>query len=309
MRPTLTPPLDRDEISVRILRAIASRERRQPRLVGLARLELERLSPDRWTIEWHLPAWLGRRFDLDPGLVDALVRSNVLGLLSVRLGDDLEDGEVALADVPTARALAEIAYEEALAGYRAWFDDRSAIWPFLERSMAAWRAGATGADLAARGAPIRIAGFACCLAAGQVDLWPTLERSLDGAVTALVLYDQFCDWEVDLAAGRWNAFVARAVGADREPAVWCDRDRATVLTAMLTRPIVREHFDAATRAAREAAALAKEIGVVELAAFLDTWAARTTEQRDMVADHYRRAGDRAAQLFFGARMHGVATSR
>ena len=302
MRPTLTPPLDHAEICDDVLHSIASRE---PGLVDLARRELERLTPDRWTIEWHLAAWLGRRFALDPRLVDVLVRSNVLGLLSVRLGDDLEDGEVAPADLSAARALAAIAYEEALAGYGTWFDKQSAIWPFVERSMAAWRKGATGTDLAARGAPIKIAGYACCLHAGRLDVWPALEQSLDRAVTALALYDQFCDWEVDVAAGRWNAFVARVVGAGWARGARRDRIRATVLAAMLTQPIVREHFDAATRAAAEAAALAADIGVIELAGFLTAWAARTSEQGEAAAVHYQRAGDRAAHLLFGTRMRGA----
>jgi hypothetical protein len=303
MRPKLTPPRDHAAISDEVLQALASRS---PRLVDLARRELERLTPDRWTIEWDLPAWLGRRFDLDPRLVHVLARSNVLGLLSVRLADDLDDGEVAPADVPAARALAAIAYEEALGGYRTWFDARSPIWPFLERSMTAWRAGAAGADLAARGAPIKIAAHACCVHARRLDVWPTLERSLDGAVTALALYDQFCDWEIDLAAGRWNAFVGRVAGADQGRAARRDRNRAAVLTAMMTQPIVREHFEAATRAAAEAATLAADIGVVELARFLTAWAARTSEQGETVAAHYRGAGDRAAQLFFGTSMRGAA---
>jgi hypothetical protein len=297
-----TPLLDSDEVTAEVLRRISARA---PRLDGLARRQLARLGPDRWAIEWHLPAWLGRRLDLDSRFVEALVRSNVLGLLSIRLQDDLDDGEVAPADIADARALASLAFEEAIDEYRALFDERSPIWSFLERAMADWRAGASGTQLAARGAPIQIAGYACCLHAGRLDLWPTLERTLDGAVTALVLYDQFCDWEADLAAGRWNAFVATVVDAEQQP-VRRDRNRAAVLAAMLGRPVVREQFDLVIRKATEAATLADDIGVTELAEFLSGWAARTSEQGATVAEHYERVGDQAARLLLGTTMEGAA---
>lgn len=299
----LTPLLDRDEITAEVVRWLSGRA---PRLDGLARRHLARLTPDRWTIEWHLPSWLGRRFDLDEGFVEALVRSNVLGLLAIRLEDDIEDGEVPRSELADTRALAQLAFDGAVVEYAARFDDGSPIWSFLERSMAEWRAGASGMELATRGAPMKIAGYACCLHADRLDFWPTLERSLDGAVTALVLYDQFCDWEVDLAAGRWNSFVASVVGAEQEPARR-DRDRAAVLTAMLTRRVVREHFDRAVRTATDAATLAADLEVTELAAFLTSWVARTSEQGAQVAEHYQRAGDQATRLLFGTSMGGAAT--
>jgi len=264
----LTPLLDRDEVTAEVLRRIAGRA---PRLDGLARSHLARLTPERWTIEWHLPSWLGRRFDLDQEFVEALVRSNVLGLLAIRLEDDLEDGDVPRSEMADTRVLAQLAFDRAVAEYAARFDAGSPIWSFLERAMAEWRAGANGMELAARGAPMKIAGYACCLHAGRLDVWPTLDRSLDGAVSALVLYDQFCDWEDDLAAGRWNAFVATVVGGGPDPARR-DRDREAVLTAMLTRPVVREHFDRAVRTASDAATLAADLEVTELAAFLTSWA-------------------------------------
>ncbi|HEX5591428.1 MAG TPA: hypothetical protein VFX65_14140 [Candidatus Limnocylindrales bacterium] len=299
----LTPLLDRDEISAQVLRRVAGRE---PRLERLAVRHLARLTPDRWTIEWHLPAWLGRRFELEPAFVEALVQANVLGLLAIRLEDDLEDGEVAPSEIADTRVLARLALDLAVGEYAARFGAGSPLWTFLDRSMAEWRAGASGIDLAVRGAPLKIAGFAACLQADRLDLWPTLERSLDGAVTALVLYDQFCDWEADLTAGRWNAFVASIVGGPRRRAS-PERDRAMVLAAMLTGPVVREHFDRAVRAARDAAAIADDLEVSELEAFLTSWAARTSEQGAQVADHYQHAGDQAARLLLGTTTGGTAT--
>jgi hypothetical protein len=289
------------QISASILSRISEHE---PRLEDLAGRHLARLTPDRWTIEWHLPLWLGRRFELDSRFAEALVASNVLGLLSIRLQDDLEDGEVPPGDIAGTRALAPLAYELALAEYRVRFDETSPIWAFIERTMADWRAGAAGMELATRGAPLKIAGYACCLRAGRLDLWPTLERCLGGAVTALVRYDQFCDWEADLDAGRWNAFVASVVDGEQDPARR-DRNRAAVLTTMLTRDVVREQFDAAVAEATDAATLARDIGATELADFLTGWATRTSEQGAKVVDHYRTAAEKATRLLFGTRVGGA----
>jgi hypothetical protein len=301
MPPTPTPLLDCATVSGEILCGLAERE---PRLGRLARRHLARLTPDRWTIEWHLAWWLGHRFDLDPGVVAALVRSNVLGLLSIRLEDDLVDGEVAPDEVADTQALARLAYQGAVAEYRARFSGGSPVWPFLDRSMAAWR-GARGPELAARGAPIKIAGYACCVLADRLDAWPAIERTLDGALTALVLYDQFLDWEADLAAGRWNAFVASIIEDDQDPAAH-DRIHAVVLTSMMTRDVVREHFDTMHREATQAARLATELGLTELAEFLMTWAGRASEQGASITEHYRAAADQATRLFFGTRMEGAA---
>ena len=301
MSPMLAPLLDSDVVVDAALRRIAERA---PGLEALARGRLGRLTPDRWAIEWNLPAWLGRRFELDPRFVEALTRSNVLGLLSIRLQDDLHDGEVPTLEVPATHELAGLAFDAAVAEYRAWFDDTSPIWAFIDRSIAEWRAGADSVDLAARGAPIRIAGYACCLQAGRLDVWPALQRSLDGAVTALVRYDQLCDWESDLDAGRWNAFVAGVAGAEHSPGRR-DRNRAAVLTAMLTRPLVRQEFDSAVRSATEAAGLADDLGIGELAGFLGDWAERTSGQGMKVANHYEHAGDEAARLLLGTRMGGA----
>lgn len=301
MSPLLAPPLERDVIAGAVLRQVSTRA---AGLDALARQHLDRLTPDRWVIEWHLPAWLGDRFDLDHRFVEAVTRSNLLGLLSIRLQDDLEDGEVPAPELQSTRELAAVAFDLALAEYREWFDDASPVWPFIDRSVAEWRAGADSQDLAARGAPMRIAGYASCLKGGRLDLWPSLRRCLDGAVTALVRYDQFCDWEADVGAGRWNAFVASVVGSERAPAR-SDRTRAAVLTAMLTRPVVRQQFDAAVGAAVEAASIAGQLGIAGLERFLVDWAGRTSEQGMKVANHYERAGNEAARLLLGTRMGGA----
>ena len=140
--------------------------------------------------------------------------SNVIGLVSIRLQDDLLDGDIAAADVRGATRLGAAMFDEAVAVYRRRFDGASPFWPFLERSMAEWRRASAGdgplrwAELPDRGAPLKVAAFASCLLADRADRWELVERCLDHALVALVRYDQVCDWEDDLRADRRNAFVA-----------------------------------------------------------------------------------------------------
>jgi len=261
------------------------------------------LTPARWTIEWHLPWWLAARFQLGEQLGRELVESNVLGLLAVRITDDSVDGDVAPRDAGAARSLAAAALDAALQPYRALFPPSSPFWSHFERSMAEWQAGADGPEHATRAAPIRIAAYACCLLAGRTDLWPSLEGCLDHAMTALVLYDQFFDWEADVDAGRWNAFVAEVAGP-LPVAGHAERIRASVLTAMLTREVVAEHFGRVAAEADAAMELACELGLDDLGASMHTWRATAVAQGDDAADHYRRAADQATRLLFP---HAVGT--
>jgi hypothetical protein len=267
----------------------------EPGLDPVTRRYLDVLTPERWAIEWHLPLWLGRAFGLDPALADLLVRANVFGLLAIRAEDDLVDGEVDARDVAATRTLTAVAMDEALAIYRGLFPASSPVWSVLEASLAEWRAGSSGSNAASRGAPIRIAGFACCVLADRLDTWVSLASCLDHAVSALVGYDQLCDWEVDLGAGRWNAFVARATTGVQDRQRFA-RNRAAVFTAMLTSDVVARHFEAALEEARLAEGLARELGVTELAAFLQTWAETTGAQGTAIADHYMAIGNEAARL-------------
>ena len=277
----------------------AARARLEPdaELAPLFDATLANLTPERWTIEWNLPRWLAARFDLPRTVSDALVESNVLGLLCVRLTDDVADGDIAPEDVAAARALAAAALDAALRPYRALFPPGSPFWSFFERSMAAWRAGSDGPDHATRAAPIKVAAHACCLLAGRSDAWPELDRCLDRAMTALVLYDHFFDWEADVQGGRWNAFVAGVVPGDPSER-GAMRTRAAVLTAMLTREVVDAHFGLIAAEADASARLADALELDELAAYLRSWANAAAAQGEDVADHYRRAADGATRLLF-----------
>jgi hypothetical protein len=281
-----------------VVAAARSRLEPHPHQARLAGAYLATLTPERWTIEWHLPSWLAARLGLADDVANALTESNVLGLLSVRLSDDVVDGDVDPFDVAAAEALAAAALDAALCPYRELFPPGSPFWPFLEGSMAAWRAGADGPDHGARTAPIRIAAYACCLLAGQPDLWPLLERCLERAMTALVLYDQFFDWEADVEAGRWNAFVAGIL--DRAPTAGRaqGRVRSAVLAAMLAEDVVPGHFARIAAEATTGARLAEELELGELAGHLRSWARAAAVQGDDIAAHYRGAADQATRLLF-----------
>lgn len=274
-----------------------------PGQLALATRYASALTPPKWTLEWYLPQWLSHRFGLEAELTRELTLSNLLGLVAVRLEDDLLDGDMPASETAGAEQLVVAAFDEALAVYRERLDPGSPFWGFLERSMATWRAGADGSDAPTRGAPIKIAAFACCLLAERMADWPSLERCLDHAMSALVAYDQFCDWEEDLSAGRWNTFVAAVSRGQQGPAER-DRNRAAVLTAMLTRDVIDEHFRRIAAEAEDAAALASELGLQSLRAYLVDWAARSAAQGAEVARHYRSVADRATQLMFGTAIGG-----
>jgi hypothetical protein len=267
---------------------------------------MERLAPERWMLEWHLPWWLGHALELDSDVVRAFVLSNVLGLGSIRLQDDLADGEVAHGNVAAATALSATLYQAAIEPYRSAFRSGSPFWAHLEGSMAAWRA-ASGEEgqLAARGAPLKISAFAICLLAARVDLYPDLDRLLDDALEALVLYDHIADWQADLEAGRWNAFIAGISAGPQVPAERV-RHRRAVLVAMMTTDAIAIHIGRVEAGVLRAADRADNLGVPvpALATHLRRFACQAGEQgRDLQA-HYRELGDRAARLLLDPPVDG-----
>jgi predicted hotdog family 3-hydroxylacyl-ACP dehydratase len=260
----------------------------------------DRLDPRRWALEWNLPAWLGRHYGLEPLLSEELCLSNVLGLASIRLRDDLQDGELSAAtDQRSAIHMSDRLYEEALGIYRRSFDPASEFWPQLGLRMEEWRAatmdGGSAKHLAMRGAPLKISAFAVCLLAGRVDQFPAVGRCLDHALTAMVLYDHVVDWREDLAAGRWNAFVASATVPGGGPL----SGAAGVELSMMTTDAVSAYFELIGKELNRAAALASGLGVGELETHLRRTAADLEGQGRALAARYMEISERAHQLLFG----------
>lgn len=299
-----------------------------PEQLPLAMRLLERLPPARWTLEWHLPWWLGHAFGLDREIAREVVLSNLLGLGSIRLQDDLADGEVRADDVEAARILSAMLYEAALLPYRARFDPGSPFWSHLESCMTEWGAatrgnapsGSTGTDvadpgrserrLAAPAAPLKISAFAVCLLADRADAFPGLEGYLDHALEAMVLYDHVADWEADLDAGRWNAFVAGTSSGPQLPE-HRERHRRAVLVAMMTTDAVAAHFARVEDGMLRAAALAETLGVPvpPLGAYFREFATSVNEQGTALQEHYRSLADRAAKLLLQATVEARSWDR
>ncbi len=273
----------------------------------------DRLDPAHWALEWNLAGWLGQAFGLEARLTDEICLSNVLGLASIRLRDDLADGEMVAAGGPlSATQMADRLHEAAVEVYGRLFEPASVFWTQLDLRMTEWHeatiaaamAGpdaelplqaASSAQLAKRGAPLKISAFAVCLLAVRRDQFPAIDRCLDHALTAMVLYDHLVDWREDLAAGRWNAFVAASVPAGKPT-------RATgpdVQLAMMTTDAIDAYFEVISDELDRAATLASGVGVRGLATHLEQTAADLDRQGRDLAARYREISERAHQLLFG----------
>lgn len=286
-----------------------------PEHVPLAIRVFDRLEPGRWTLEWHLPWWLGLAFGLDKDEATELVAGTVLGLASVRLQDDLADGDVPASESAAAVELSATLYELALAPYRSRFPASSPFWNHVAATMAAWRSAtdgaaprdrpapdgldATHARLATRGAPLKVPAFAICLLTGRTDAYPILDRGLDHALTALVLYDHFGDWQGDLTAGRWNAFVAAASGLPQDRASR-DRVRTAVQLALLRAGTVRTYIGRVTTELEHAATLFDLLGLTHAVAHFRSSASSIEAQGAQWQAHYDDLAELAGNLLLDA---------
>ena len=198
-----------------------------PVLAECGRRLLDRISPPNWTLEWSLPGWLGSALGLDASTIADLTLANVFGLAYIKLQDDLLDGEVGEDDRQAALLLSSVLHRKWLLVYTGLFPGDSPFWGYFEQYMTQWvRAtwasrqehskpwAAWGEEdlliLGHRGAPLKICAAAACLLAQRAELIPQLESALDHLLIGAVLLDHALDWADDLAAGRYNAFVAYA---------------------------------------------------------------------------------------------------
>jgi hypothetical protein len=306
VRPADVPNLDVSAIRAAFLERAAILP---PDDRALAGRTLERVQPPNWTLEWHLPWWLGHALGLPAPVARQIVLSNVLGLVSIRLEDDLRDGELPGETTQSARRVSKALFEQAVALYRPLFRPESPFWSDLERFMTEWRsAGPAGADgpphqdgsrsLARRGAPLKVGAHAVCLLVELPAMIRVVDACLDQALTALALYDDVCDWEADLAAGRWNSFVASITPAPQTPANR-SANRSAVLVSMLAGGAASEGFGRVGAEAARAAKIAVGLGSAPLADHLLRVAALAVEQGDAVQSHFQVVADRATALLFG----------
>lgn len=309
-----------DELEIEAVAAAFARiiRLRCPEHAVLARALFERIRPARWTLEWSLPAWLGEALALHPRVISQVVLSNVMGLGSIRLQDDLADGEVPAEEIVGAQVLSAVLFDAALQPYRAMFDGQSPFWGELDRRLGEWRSATLtdsptpgrgdpqpgAGQLAARAAPLHIPAYAMCLAADRADLYPLLGGALDRVLAALVLLDHAADWETDLAAGRWNAFVD-ALAGEADPSAAGERRRTAVRVALMTSDRARDFFDRVATLLSSAIALAEPlpVPVPRLVEHLRSMAAEVEAQGSSYGDHFRALGDRTARLWFPEATH------
>ena len=274
--------------------------RSAPDALPLALRTWARLDPARWPLEWHLPLWLGETLGLKRRISQQLVTSNVLGLASVRLADDLVDGDLLAEDISRARDLSRVLYEAAVRPYRGLFPAESVFWRRLDGWMAAWReatepipAGSAipPGYLARRGAPLMISALAVCLLADRESAFERIDECLDHALTAMVLFDHACDWREDLAADRWNAFVAASSKRGEE---------ADVLEAMMTGRSVAPYFEHVDTELDRAVALADGAGVERLASQLRQLRTTFAAEARRLDRRYGELGAAAVRLIFEA---------
>lgn len=263
-------------------------ERDAPGAMPLARRTWVRLGPQRWPLEWHLPLWLGDAFGLDLAIARRIVTSNVLGLASVRLADDLADGEIDPVDRSAAANLAAVLYDAAVEPYRELLGSDARFWRRLDAWMAEARRGAGRGQLtlAGRGAPLKVSAFAVCDLTGRGDAFADVERCLDHALAALVLYDDACDWREDLAAGRPNALAG-------------GRSEARVLGGILAGSI-GPYFERIDREVESAIAVARRHEIGGLATWLLELRVSFDREARRLETRYGDLGNAAVRLLFGS---------
>lgn len=250
----------------------------QPMDLGAAALDyFDNLTGPNWSLEWNLPRWLGKPHGLPETRQADLVLANGLGLMALRLLDDLADG-----DLPPGPAYRDIG-ESCLAGCVSilgwlvpgddpfWVDFRAGLATWLEQQdaggfQAARGNGVPDSQLAAAGAPLLLTAHLVTVLAESPDLLPPMRACLTAYLSAAVRLDQLKDWQADLAHGRRNLFVDSLLGngpgrpsRDRRALVWQaivhdDGYQAYLRTIM-------DQTDAARR-------LATALGCPELAAYL-----------------------------------------
>jgi len=274
-----------------------------PELADAGRRLLDTLATPNWCLEWRLPRWLGDALGLDDASTRSLVLANVYGLAYVRLHDDLADAEIDH-QAPAAINLASVFFEQWMAEYRRLFTAGSPFWSFLDGWLTRW-AQATheageplAADLRAygeedflrlaeRAAPLKICCAGACLCSGRAALIPTLTTGLDHFLVAAVLLDHVCDWADDLAAGRYNAFVAYASALPQTPAQ-AGTNRRRVLETIYLHAGVQPYYAMIVRYLRSARRTLRALDSPDLSRYLQQMERLARDHGQQIAGAARR---------------------
>lgn len=281
-----------------------------PSSLVLARRVRERVGPDRYALEWNLPGWIGNSFRVQPSICARFTVANVIGLAALRLRDDIEDGDVDAQEVPAASLLSDGLLDASLSLYRELFPPTSPLWPRLTGWLSAWQAATREAAssehadrLATRAEPMKISAYGLCLLAERSPLFPTIEACLDLTLEAMVLFDHLCDWQEDIEANRWNAFVTH-VNTVRPIANLGPTGSTNVYVALLSTDAAATYADEIHERMGRAVALADDCDLVPLARHLSELDARIRDHSGALRTHYRVLAERATALFGSRKENG-----
>jgi hypothetical protein len=288
-----------------------------PDHLGLAQRTLKRIAPARWEIEWYLPWWLSETFGLDAARAQQFVLSNVLGLAAIRLEDDLADGDIAPAEKAMASELAKALLDAALAIYHHHFPPAAPFWTRVQALMRNWRAATaavnhlnewdlstlrdlrtvTAQQVAALGAPLKIGAYATFELTGQPEL-PEMDRLLDHALIATVLYDHAVDCHADLRAGRWNLFAAACSNLP-QTAAFEKENRLQLIQAWMSSEKPRSYFEHIGYHCGQARQLNREIGAPALEVYLAGFEMEIWQTFEALASQYHQHLEKATRILFG----------
>ncbi len=284
-------------------------------LVSRARQLFDRLNPVQWPVEWHLPWWLGRDFDLPAQDVEVLTLCNLFGLGYVRLQDAILDERASRASRRSQRRLADALHDQAMRRLGDLFGDQAEFWGWRNEAMRQWQLALSDGEqaparrfadwtegdlllLAWRGAPIKITAVGACLLAGRSDAVPALLDALDHMLIAQVLLDHLDDWSADLAAGRFNAFVAFV--SDLPQTVQNrDANRRHVLGEFYLGEAGAAYVDLASRHIRAARCYAEAIPSSGFERYLDCYATETATCQLALHSQIRKWLQDATTAIFG----------
>lgn len=300
-------------IAARTLDALAELPDDAARLGG--RL-LVKLSPPQWQLEWCLPRWLGDSYGLPPDVTETLILANVTGLIFVCLQDQLADEGVPPADLPAAICLGAALHRQWIRYYHPLLDATSPFWRAFDDIMAQWMHALAASNrmpdvdfptllqrepglLAHRAAPLKVCCAAAAYLARRVDLLPPLAAALDHLHVAAVLLDHVHDWQDDLQAGRYNAFVHFA-SPTPQTLEQREHNRQCVYEELFLGQAGHAYFAHALdhlELARDQAAVA---ACPPLMAYLDWYYTVALSVRDILTTSARHAIAAAVQLVFGS---------
>jgi hypothetical protein len=233
--------------------------------------------------------------------VSSLTLANAFGLAAVRLLDDLVDGDID-EDAAAALVLLPTALHQLwMQRYVVLFGRDAEFWRHVQRFLGQWLEATYGATeapstpfasfddedfrhLAHRGAPLKACAVAACMLAEQRALIEPLIECLDHLLAGAVLLDQVKDWAADLAAYRYNLFVAFATSRPQTAKYELD-NRNAVLRAIGTGE-VSAYFDVLISRLVQAQVLAGQVASTPLAAHVQDYqdhVIRVQEQLDAAA--------------------------